>query len=94
MVLSLFVALAPSLEGCHDLSKDLKLDNLSSKLMVDNPAMEQNEKCCGKHGICSHEILRDEDTDASSKLVGRRVARKVSVGYSHGSSLFLLAWLL
>nr|XP_010938543.1 probable NAD kinase 1 [Elaeis guineensis] len=76
-------ALAPSLEGCHDLSKDLKLDNLSSKLMVDNPAMEQNEKCCGKHGICSHEILRDEDTDASSKLVGRRVARKAS---------FRLAW--
>ncbi|KAG1371094.1 putative NAD(H) kinase 1 [Cocos nucifera] len=69
-------ALAPSLEGCHDLSKDLKLDNSSSKLMVHNPTMEQSEKCCGMRGICSHEILRDEDTDASSKLAGRRAARK------------------
>lgn len=85
------VALSLELEGCHDLSKDLKPDNSSSELKVHNPTMEQSEKCCGKHGICSHEILRDEDTDASSKLAGRRVARKVSLGFSCGSSLFSLS---
>ncbi|WOK96046.1 NAD kinase 3 [Canna indica] len=59
-------------------------DNSCDEITVDNPSTEQSERCCRKHGICSHEILQDEATDSSSILTGRKVARKASFRLSWG----------
>lgn len=42
--------------------------------MISNPVTEQSDKCCGKHGLCSHEILRNEVTEPiTSKLAAGKV---------------------
>lgn len=50
----------------------------SHETTVDISTIEQSERCCRKHGICSHEILQDESSDSSFKITGRKVARKVN----------------
>lgn len=58
--------------------------NTCDETKPDTAAVEQSERCCRKNGICSHEILQDEPTDSSSKLIGRKVARKASFRLSWG----------
>ncbi|KAA8528073.1 hypothetical protein F0562_035058 [Nyssa sinensis] len=41
-------------------------------------ASEQSERCCGKNGICSHEVLRDGEPDCDSSVVQNRIMRKAS----------------
>jgi hypothetical protein len=38
-----------------------------------NEANEQFEMCCGENGICSHEVLRDGESDSGSKMVRKVV---------------------
>lgn len=38
---------------------------------------EQNDRCCGKHGICSHEVLRNGEIDADLSASPNKFMRKV-----------------
>lgn len=38
---------------------------------------EQNDRCCGKHGICSHEVLRNGEIDANLSESPNKFMRKV-----------------
>nr|DAD29646.1 TPA_asm: hypothetical protein HUJ06_031114 [Nelumbo nucifera] len=59
-----------------------KADDMSN--MLENLTGDQPEKCCGKHGICSHEVLRDGEIESDSKVVPGRVTRKASFKLSWG----------
>ncbi|THU57891.1 hypothetical protein C4D60_Mb03t08360 [Musa balbisiana] len=71
-------------EGSLCDSGEGRLKNSCDVTKVDNPAIEQSERCCRKHGICSHEILQDEATDTNYKFAGRKVTRKASFRLSWG----------
>ncbi|XP_068660030.1 probable NAD kinase 1 isoform X1 [Aristolochia californica] len=49
-----------------------------------NQSGEQNERCCGKEGICSHEILRNGDTESDSRVAQSTVTGKASFRLSWG----------
>ncbi|WVZ67378.1 hypothetical protein U9M48_016464 [Paspalum notatum var. saurae] len=59
------------------------LDELASKLTLETPAPDRLG-CCGKHGICSHEVLQDEVPGpiprSNHKMVGRKASFKLSWG--------------
>ncbi|KAJ0978771.1 hypothetical protein J5N97_014245 [Dioscorea zingiberensis] len=55
-------------EGSHHNPFNEKLQNSPDRVVMNGPQIEQTEKCCGKHGICSHEILWDEAPQSNSKL--------------------------
>ncbi|CAL9111283.1 NAD kinase [Musa troglodytarum] len=71
-------------EGSLCNSGEGRLNNSCDGTKVDNPAIEQSERCCRKHGICSHEILQDEATNTNYKFAGRKVTRKASFRLSWG----------
>jgi NAD+ kinase len=54
-----------------------------ASLTLEAPVSDQSG-CCGKHGICSHEVLQDEVPGAnprsSHKMVGRKASFKLSWG--------------
>lgn len=68
-------------EGSLCNSGEGRLNNSCDVTKVDNPSIEQSERCCRKHGICSHEILQDEATNTNYKFAGRKVTRKVQQGH-------------
>ncbi|PIA48334.1 hypothetical protein AQUCO_01400737v1 [Aquilegia coerulea] len=45
---------------------------------------ERPEKCCGKNGICSHEVLRNGEMESNSNNVSNRFRRKASFRLSWG----------
>ena len=68
--------------GCGScISNDL--DKLASQLTLDTAASDQLG-CCGKHGICSHEVLQDKVPGPiprpNHKMVGRKASFKLSWG--------------
>ncbi|CAD5181394.1 putative NAD kinase 3 [Musa acuminata AAA Group] len=71
-------------EGSLCNSGEGRLNNSCDVTKVDNPSIEQSERCCRKHGICSHEILQDEATNTNYKFAGRKVTRKASFRLSWG----------
>ncbi|XP_057484109.1 NAD(H) kinase 1 isoform X2 [Actinidia eriantha] len=52
--------------------------NSADQPVLSNQTHEQSDVCCGKNGICSHEVLRDGDTDSNSDVVQNKVMRKAS----------------
>ncbi|XP_072976564.1 putative NAD kinase 3 isoform X2 [Typha angustifolia] len=64
-------------EAC---SKDLKVE-MENLLLARNPSLEHSE-CCGNHGICSQEILRNGGIVSKSarKMVGRKASFRLSWG--------------
>lgn len=55
--------------------------DMLDRSMAQAPVSELGEKCCGKHGICSHEILRDEVTEPiTRKLAAQKASFKLSWG--------------
>jgi NAD+ kinase len=62
---------------------DDNLGTLARQLTLETPASDQTA-CCGNHGICSHEVLRDEvpghNPRSSHKMVGRKASFKLSWG--------------
>ncbi|KAJ6852289.1 putative NAD kinase 3 [Iris pallida] len=71
---------APAAEVSHCDSEKKYLDMLDQS-MAQNPVTELGEKCCGKHGICSHAILRDEVTEPiTRKLAAQKASFKLSWG--------------
>ncbi|KAG2603393.1 probable NAD kinase 1 [Panicum virgatum] len=70
------------IKGCGScISNDL--DKLASQLTLDTAASDQLG-CCGKHGICSHEVLQDKVPGPiprpNHKMVGRKASFKLSWG--------------
>ncbi|XP_059625041.1 NAD(H) kinase 1 isoform X2 [Cornus florida] len=57
---------------------DERADKWENQPVLSNQANEQSEKCCGKNGICSHEVLRDGEPDSISNVVEDRFMRKAS----------------
>ncbi|KAH7677008.1 NAD kinase protein [Dioscorea alata] len=55
-------------EVAHYNPMNEKLQNSPNQPVMNGSYIEQTEKCCGKHGICSHEILWDEAPRSSTKL--------------------------
>ncbi|KAA8549782.1 hypothetical protein F0562_001466 [Nyssa sinensis] len=55
-----------------------KADNTEDQPVLLNQASEQSEKCCGKNGICSHEVLRDGEPYCNSSVVQNKIMRKAS----------------
>ncbi|KAG6632401.1 hypothetical protein CIPAW_13G156900 [Carya illinoinensis] len=53
------------------------MGNLVNQPVWCSEANEQFEKCCGRNGLCSHEVLRDGETDFDSKMV-RKASFKLS----------------
>ncbi|XP_047250374.1 probable NAD kinase 1 isoform X2 [Capsicum annuum] len=41
-------------------------------------AVEKSDKCCGEHGICSHQVLRDGEHDHDATVVPNKMIRKAS----------------
>lgn len=68
---------------CHCGSKDEESEYSGNEKLVQDTSLEKTEKCCGKDGICSHEVLRDGTMETNSMMTRRTVARKAS---------FRLAW--
>ncbi|OAY83692.1 putative NAD kinase 1 [Ananas comosus] len=64
-------------EGCSCCSAS------SSRQLVVHTETEQ-AKCCGNHGICSHEVLADEVANPNSDPACKMVARKASFKLSWG----------
>ncbi|XP_026413696.1 probable NAD kinase 1 isoform X3 [Papaver somniferum] len=73
----------PSPEGYYD-CKGKKTENLTDQCSLESLANDKSEKCCGRDGICSHEVLRDGETDSDSKMIHSRMRRKASFRLSWG----------
>ncbi|XP_060197206.1 NAD(H) kinase 1 isoform X8 [Lycium barbarum] len=41
-------------------------------------AAEKSDRCCGEHGICSHQVLRDGEHDHDASVVPNKMIRKAS----------------
>lgn len=39
---------------------------------------QRDELCCGSNGICSHEVLRDGESENGSKMGSDKYTRKVN----------------
>ncbi|XP_042955627.1 probable NAD kinase 1 isoform X4 [Carya illinoinensis] len=46
-----------------------RMGNLVNQPVWCSEANEQFGKCCGRNGLCSHEVLQDGETDFDSKMV-------------------------
>ncbi|KAG6632396.1 hypothetical protein CIPAW_13G156400 [Carya illinoinensis] len=46
-----------------------RMGNLVNQPVWCSEANEQFEKCCGRNGLCLHEVLQDGETDFDSKMV-------------------------
>ncbi|PPR97733.1 hypothetical protein GOBAR_AA22939 [Gossypium barbadense] len=55
-----------------------KVKNSDKQLMQQNELDKIFDECCMKHGICSHEVLRDRGSDSSSNVDRSKMMRKAS----------------
>ncbi|KAL4205121.1 hypothetical protein AMTRI_Chr01g113060 [Amborella trichopoda] len=62
---------------------DKRLRNTSNQAETRNSSNMATERCCGNHGICTHEVLRDRNSESESSAVAKMMCRKAS---------FKLAW--
>ncbi|KAL6966558.1 NAD kinase 1 [Sarracenia purpurea var. burkii] len=53
-------------------------DNSGVQPVLLNQTFNQSPVCCGKNGICSHEVLRNGDPDSDLDVVQNRIMRKAS----------------
>lgn len=57
---------------------DCSAENLTNQPMMCNEARKQSERCCGKHGIFSHEVLHNGEIDSDTEMVNNKFMRKAS----------------
>ncbi|XP_058199266.1 NAD(H) kinase 1 isoform X1 [Rhododendron vialii] len=55
-----------------------RADSSADQPVLSSQTYKQSEVCCGKHGLCSHEVLRDGDPDSDCNVVQNRMTRKAS----------------
>ncbi|OMP09550.1 hypothetical protein COLO4_05366 [Corchorus olitorius] len=55
-----------------------RVENPDNQLIQQNELDEHSEKCCMKHGICSHEVLRDRVSDSNCNKDHSKMMRKAS----------------
>ncbi|KAF5447770.1 hypothetical protein F2P56_033294, partial [Juglans regia] len=61
---------------------DARMGNLVNQPVWCSEANEQFEKCC-RNGLCSHEVLRDGETDFDSKMVRKCCKGQQSDQHKH-----------
>lgn len=66
----------PSEECCSE-SSGKKENELVGRKMVSHELAEQSDECCGKNGICTHEVLQDGEPDCNSTVGKNKMMRKV-----------------
>lgn len=54
-----------------------RVDISADQPVLSRQTCKQSEVCCGKHGLCSHEVLRDGDPDSDCNVAHNRMTRKV-----------------
>lgn len=57
---------------------DCSAENLTNQPMMCNEARKQSERCCGMHGIFSHEVLHNGEIDSDTEMVNNKFMRKAS----------------
>ncbi|KAI8526145.1 hypothetical protein RHMOL_Rhmol13G0286100 [Rhododendron molle] len=55
-----------------------RADSSADQPVLSSQTYKQSEVCCGKHGLCSHEVLRDGEPDSDCNVVQNRMTRKAS----------------
>ncbi|XP_042482306.1 probable NAD kinase 1 isoform X2 [Macadamia integrifolia] len=53
---------------------------ISNQNVKTNMANDQSERCCGKHGICSHEVLKDGEAESNPMVVPKKASFKLQWG--------------
>ncbi|KAM7523433.1 hypothetical protein LguiA_013335 [Lonicera macranthoides] len=64
--------------GEHNGDFNERAENLADQPVLSSEAGEESEWCCGKNGICSHEVLRDGEPESSSVTFKSKFKRKAS----------------
>ncbi|KAE9462209.1 hypothetical protein C3L33_05877, partial [Rhododendron williamsianum] len=72
------VVLLSSGESNGDVNGE-RADSSADQPVLSSQTYKQSEVCCGKHGLCSHEVLRDGDPDSDCNVVQNRMTRKISL---------------
>lgn len=54
-----------------------KLENAIDKLVIPNQANDHSNSGCMEHGICSHDVLRDMESESKSNVSHGKMMRKV-----------------
>lgn len=57
---------------------DKKANKFADQSVQCDEAAEESLRCCGKNGICSHEVLRDGELDRNYSTVQSKIMRKAS----------------
>lgn len=65
-------------EEQHKECSDKKENKLAAGLVLSDEAAEEFQRCCGKNGICSHEVLRDGELDRNCNTIQSKMMRKVA----------------
>lgn len=59
------------------LDENGRVVHLPNKPLLSDGAVEKSDRCCGEHGICSHQVLRDGEHDHDASVVPNKMIRKV-----------------
>uniref|UniRef100_M1APC0 Poly(P)/ATP NAD kinase n=2 Tax=Solanum tuberosum TaxID=4113 RepID=M1APC0_SOLTU len=60
------------------LDENGRVVHLTNKPLLSDGAVEKSDRCCGEHGICSHQVLRDREHDHDASVVPNKMTRKAS----------------
>lgn len=63
-------------EEHNDDFNEERTENSTNQSVLSSHINKKSENCCTNE-ICSHEILRDGETDSDSKMIQNRMMRKV-----------------
>lgn len=77
-----------SSEECCSESSGKKTNELVGRQTVSHELAEQSDECCGKNGICSHEVLQDGEPDRNSTVGQNKMMRKVCCRLALNSYFF------
>ncbi|XP_060197201.1 NAD(H) kinase 1 isoform X3 [Lycium barbarum] len=58
------------------LDENGRVVHLTNKPVLSDGAAEKSDRCCGEHGICSHQVLRDGEHDHDASVVPNKMIRK------------------
>ncbi|WMV07161.1 hypothetical protein MTR67_000546 [Solanum verrucosum] len=60
------------------LDENGRVVHLTNKPLLSDGAVKKSDRCCGEHGICSHQVLRDGEHDHDASVVPNKMTRKAS----------------
>ncbi|XP_042480230.1 probable NAD kinase 1 isoform X2 [Macadamia integrifolia] len=66
--------------GGHFDTKSEKEGNIPIQNEMRNLVTDQSERCCGKHGICSHEVLKHGVSESNPMVIAKKASFKLQWG--------------